>query len=358
MKKSLLALAVTGAFAGAAAAQTAVTMYGIADAGIGMSDTGATGASGVGAVFSGVQSTSRWGVRGTEDLTGGLKAAFNLEAGVNYDTGAADATFFQRRTVVGLMGGFGSVMLGRDYTPGFTSAGTTDVMGYGLLGNWLTYTTAGGRAGVATAGIATRASNGLHYMGTFGGITARAMIAFGESDGQNGIKNAGDTIGLSAVYVGGPLTVQGYYHTIKRGVAATVSTVNDTQSGLGAQYRAGAFRVAFNYGSADIDGVGKHNGYGIGGGVKVGAGEVLLNYISQEIKLDAGGPKPTGTSIGVAYVHPLSKRTNLYATYGQTDNKDGAPFAINYSQSSVGASGAAGANADPSAFAVGVRHLF
>ncbi|MFP5413339.1 MAG: porin, partial [Gammaproteobacteria bacterium] len=94
MKKSLLALAVLGAFAGAAAAQTNVTLYGIADAGIGWTDTDKANADGIARVVSGTQSTSRFGIRGSEDLGGGLKATFNIEAGVNWDTGAADSTFW------------------------------------------------------------------------------------------------------------------------------------------------------------------------------------------------------------------------------------------------------------------------
>src|SRR5690606_34561144 len=105
MKKSLLALAVIGAFAGAASAQTNVTLYGIADAGIGFADNDNTGGDGYVNVFSGVQSTSRFGIRGSEDLGSGLRATFNIEAGVQWDTGASDDNgvgFWQRRAVVGV----------------------------------------------------------------------------------------------------------------------------------------------------------------------------------------------------------------------------------------------------------------
>ena len=69
----------------------------------------------------------------------------------------------------------------------------------------------------------------------------------------------------------------------------------------------------------------------------------------------AGGGKPEADTWGIAYVHPLSKRTNLYATYGQTNNDNGGVFGLNYSQSSVAAGSP---DATPKAFAVGVRHLF
>src|SRR5690606_7696962 len=113
--------------------------------------------------------------------------------------------------VVGVAGGFGEIRLGRAYTPGFTAAGTTDVMGYGLFGNWLTFTAQNGLvAGTAGAtnlnGITTRASNGLHYTSpNWGGFTLRAMYATGEADDVVAPSNSGDMYGLSGVYAAGPL---------------------------------------------------------------------------------------------------------------------------------------------------------
>jgi predicted porin len=86
--------------------------------------------------------------------------------------------------------------------------------------------------------------------------------------------------------------------------------------------------------------------------VKVGAGEVLAQVM--QIKTDVAGD-PKGTAWGLAYVHPLSKRTNLYATYGTTRNNAAGAFPVMGSDQRI-AAGAAGA--DPSAFAVGVRHMF
>ena len=348
MKKTLLSLAILGAFAGTAAAQTSVTLYGIADVGIGVADTDAPGSDSAVNVFSGVQSSSRFGVRGTEDLGGGLKATFNIEAGVNWDTGAAASTsqFWGRRAVVGLAGSFGEVRLGRDYTPGYSAIGTTDVMGLGLFGNWLSF---GGNGG-----ITSRASNGLHYTGSFGGLTVRAMYATGEADGVSAPKGSGDMYGLSGVYAAGPLTVQAYYQSreFNNGVGGTADAA---EYGAGAQYRFGTVRVALNYGMADTDIPGggsiEHEAINLGLGVKLGAGEVLFNYVQQEV--DTAG-SPEAKSFGIAYVHPLSKRTNLYATYGQMDNKNGGDFALRSAGFGVGGS----ANADPKAFAVGVRHRF
>jgi predicted porin len=345
MKKSLLALVVLSAFAGTASAQSNVTLYGLADVGIGMADTDEPGSSNTVNVFSGVQSSSRFGVRGSEDLGGGLKAMFNIEAGVDFDIGSASSQFWGRRAVVGLAGSFGEVRLGRDFTPGYLAAGTTDVMDLGLFGNWLDFSDNGG--------ITKRASNGLYYTGTFGGLTLRAMYATGEADGANAPKGAGDVYGLSGVYASGPLTLQAYFQTgeFDNGTGATD---NVDEAGIGAQYRFGAFRAALNYGMAETDLPGggvNHEAIGLGLGLKLGEGEVLFNYVQQEVDL-AGDPETK--SFGIAYVHPLSKRTNLYASYGQLKNEGGADFSLRSAGFGVGGT----ANADPQAFAVGVRHRF
>ena len=143
-------------------------------------------------------------------------------------------------------GGFGEVRLGRDYTPGFSAMGTTDVMGYGLYGNWLTFT-------AGASGITTRVSNGIHYTGTFSGVTLRAMYATGETNDaaagpMSGDKDINDAFGLSAVYAGGPLRAQGYYQEINDGAGDTVK-----QMGIGAGYNFGTFRITAAYGQADAD---------------------------------------------------------------------------------------------------------
>ncbi len=122
MKKSLLALAVLGAFAGAAQAQSSVTIYGIVDTGITYTSKVATG-TGTGSKFavnSGNIQGSRIGFKGVEDLGGGLSAVFQLETGFTNDNGGlqgsdavTSSNLFRRKSVVGLSGGFGTVLLGR-----------------------------------------------------------------------------------------------------------------------------------------------------------------------------------------------------------------------------------------------------
>ena len=139
MKKSLIALAVLAA-SGAAMAQSSVTLYGVADAGVTFVD----GASNWTGLTSGNQLTSRIGFRGTEDLGGGLKANFVLEAGLNLDNGDGNVSYsapgdgdsfaFKRRSTVGLEGGFGEVRLGRELTAAYNAVARYDVFGSVGLG--------------------------------------------------------------------------------------------------------------------------------------------------------------------------------------------------------------------------------
>jgi len=126
--KKFAALAVLAAASAGAYAQSSVTLFGIID------EAGRYVKNGdlkIKSLASGGINTSRLGVRGTEDLGGGLKAGFWLETGLNADSGTqSDSTrFWNRRTTVSLLGNFGEVRLGRDFTPTYTGYSDYDVFG-------------------------------------------------------------------------------------------------------------------------------------------------------------------------------------------------------------------------------------
>ncbi len=139
MKKSLFAVAAATAFAGAAQAQSSVTVYGILDVGFNSLQTRvANGAANAGKVINtnttglsgnGNETTSRLGFRGTEDLGGGLSAFFTVEVAItpnsaqNFSTGSTA----NRQTFVGLAKkGIGSASIGTQYTPVHLAVGQTD----------------------------------------------------------------------------------------------------------------------------------------------------------------------------------------------------------------------------------------
>jgi predicted porin len=340
MKKSLLAVAIAAALPAAAFAQSNVTMYGIVDASIGTTNNGAGSAVKVDA---GVLSSSRWGVRGSEDLGGGLKANFNLEAGLNNDDGTGKtggALDFRRRAVVGLSGGFGDIRLGRDYTAAFLMAGSWDVLGYGHYGNTLSYT-----AGLG--GTSVRFSNAIHYnTPDMGGFNASASLGFGEVAGD---QSQGRAFSLAGGYAAGPLNVGAYFENTNSLGVVNAAVVTAKKFGLGGGYNFGAFGLKAGYQRLDNGAAtnNKTNYINIGGNVNIGPGSLLLQV--SRAAVDALPNKIT--TFGIAYDYPLSKRTMGYVTYGQANN-NGTLFS---SDTSVAA--AAGGTTQKG-FAVGVRHSF
>jgi predicted porin len=116
-----------------ASAHSNLSICGLVDIGIASEDVGTSGTRKT-ALVGGSQGQTRLGFRGTEDLGGGLTALFNIETGFKLDTGemGSSTAFFARRSVVGLEGSFGSVMLGREYTPIARVAAATDPLGHGF----------------------------------------------------------------------------------------------------------------------------------------------------------------------------------------------------------------------------------
>jgi predicted porin len=364
MQVKRLAAALVAATPLFVAAQTNVTLYGVVDAAIESADDG--GARGrVVRVQSGDQSTSRIGFRGTEDLGNGLKAIFNLEAGIAIDTGANDmsgttSALFQRRAVVGLEGAFGALTLGREYSPVASVAAATDEFGQGFYGSNLSAFGAGSPVAgpAATAAPANRLTrrlaNSVNYKSaTFGGFKLLAAYAAGENTSTNDIGSSSrDLKSLGAEYTLGGLYVGAAYAETKR-----LNINNDKEYAVGAAYKFdqfGGLDIKGNYMVADAYGPNnKFTQWNLGAGYPFGASKVLVNF--QQNKLQNGAK---GKAWAVAYTYALSKRTNVYASYADMDNNNLATFGLTASGSSVSTPSATSLGADPSAFAIGVRHTF
>ncbi|MFC0399924.1 porin [Paraburkholderia rhizosphaerae] len=129
MKKTMIVAAAAASFVPLAHAQSSVTLYGLIDAGF--TYTNNVNGSGRAAIGSGIDQ-SRWGLRGSEDLGGGLKAVFNLESGFDINNGklANDGSLFNRQAYFGLSSDYGTVTFGRqwdsmqDYVAPLTATGS------------------------------------------------------------------------------------------------------------------------------------------------------------------------------------------------------------------------------------------
>jgi len=373
MKKSLLALAVLGAFAGAASAQSSVTLFGIVDvnAGYVKNETGAGVSTKIKRLGTDGINSSRLGFRGVEDLGGGLKAGFHLEAALGPDVGSAgggngtatttsvaapgtgtvtnsNTAFFNRRSTVSLLGSFGEVRLGRDYDPSFWNLTVFDPFGTNGVGSFLNVvTTLSSRAGTLV-----RANNSVGYFlpSGIGGIYGQAMVAAGEGQGNSGNsadqfnKYAGGRIG----YAAGPLDVAaGYGQT----TVAPSSTGSDKFKlfNIGGAYDLGMVKLMAQYVDAKYDPL-KAKTYLLGAVVPLGQGEVHAAY--DHTKVTGGVTEPTAKQYALGYVYNLSKRTALYGTYSRVTNSGGAAF-------NVGSQGVGSAADGKSQGAeAGLRHSF
>lgn len=372
--RALGAVTVALTFAQGAGAQS-VTLYGVADAGVVLSRSDAPGARTAKALASGIASASRWGLRGTEDLGDGLKAIFQLEAGFDLDTGTATAyagnpstatptspngtsgTGFNRRSFVGLETRFGTVTLGRDYTPFFYSALGADIFRLGLFGNL--------QAMVQPAGGSerfARVSNAIFYDSPlFAGVKARATYSLGsESAGGAGQlpRDANRFLGVGADYTMGGLFVTASYQELKVPLVAgspaafTGSTQRRKDALIGARYDIGDFAMTGGYWKMGAPQ--SATDAWLGASMKFGLGMVLVQVQRLEQDNPAGADRK-GTALGLAYLYALSKRTSLYASYGTTRNNLTASFAVTSNSATFPAGRA---DADPSALALGMRHTF
>jgi predicted porin len=323
-----------------AAAQTNVTLYGILDAAISSQDTG--GPEGRNTVVnSGNQSSSRFGFRGTEDLGNGLKAMFNLEAGTAIDTGAGDSALFGRRAVVGLEGDFGSLTLGREYSPIAAIAGATDAFGQGFYGSNLSAFTSNR--------LTRRLANSVNYKSpSWNGLKVLAAYAAGEVTTAN--TPSGDLKGVGLEYTLSGLYLGAAYHEINR-----VAAGKDKESAIGAAYkfdRLGGFEIKANWMEADREGTAaKYKQANLGGSMPFGPHRVYANLQQQK----QGAAR--GNSWALGYTYSLSKRTNLYASYASLDNNGSSVFGLSSSSVTI-APAAANLGADPSVFSLGLRHTF
>jgi predicted porin len=365
MKKSLIALTVLAA-AGTASAQSSVTLFGIVDATV--QHIKNDGGSSVTRLTNSGYNSSRLGFRGTEDLGGGLSASFWLEAGLNNDDGQGTASnafnqtvgpfnpasganapvrqgtqglTFNRRSTVSLIGNWGEVRLGRDYTPQYWNLTVFDPFGTNGVGAAQTNNS------IITGATSTRASNTVGYFlpVNLGGFYGQYQHYFGEN--PSGQPNDGTGDGFRLGWANGPINV-----------ALAMSETKNTphkikQNNVGAQWDFGILKLMGHY-SWDTGVVGTVDnvdaqGWLLGGLFPIGAGQIRLAYSEYKVKL---GSSPKSAKWALGYVHDLSKRTALYATYANVTNKNGANANV------ASGAGNPGVNQSSSGWDLGLRHSF
>ena len=366
MKKLLIATAALAMVAGTAHAQSTVTVYGKLDAGY--SDRRAESISGAKATTSGVafnaHETSRFGLRGSEDLGSGLKANFVIETQLGDDnankTGAlqganpvADEALGGRALWVGVSGNnFGEVRVGhqnafsKDYVAGFSSSGGSNVIGDPTM--------AAGRAVEKTSrlGLLDSRYTAVSFASpSFSGFKVKAMVVAEKGDTDDTTAANSDQTGsefavefnqgpLAAAASYGKYSVAGkpsnstynysYSRTVADGIAGTQSAdkTKYTLSTANLSYDAGVAKVFLKYGTVDakVDGGsaavtdGKASTTVAGVRVPFGSTTFLANYAMGDYEPVTGSTKFDDSGYQVGLEHALSKRTKVYAIYGATES--------------------------------------
>jgi predicted porin len=379
MKKSLIALALIGAFSSAAVAQSNVTMYGILDVNYmwqeGPTNVGTSAAPRIqqestNAINGGHQSGNRWGVRGTESLGGGLNAIFALEAGFNIDSGTSGqgGRLFGRQAYAGVSGGWGSVVAGRLAT---FSSGTGD---FDMIGRVDPFLTGFGLAGAQNTLIsmnALRVDNTVAYVSpTFAGFKA----GVGYSTRIDGAETAPSGTNTKATIFGanwasGPFFAAITYDIVNGSNATSLPDQKHLQ--IGGTWDIASFRLHAAWADqTNIAFLPTPSTGGSGSFILLPAG--LQNFdatswllgatwtVTPAFKVfgsyqafDADGKSVrTGNTVtnfepdynvwGIGTTYNLSRRTNLYASYAWRD-VDGT---------------LSGNTANSKQLAIGVRHLF
>jgi predicted porin len=384
MKKSLIALAALAA-AGAASAQSSVTLFGIVDVNYahysvegGQQAVGGAvvGSQHINVLTNSGYNSARLGFRGTEDLGGGLSASFWLEGALSPDDGNAAGLQFRRRSTVSLAGNWGEIRLGRDYVPTFWNLTVFDPFGTNGVGTVVgfkakTTTTAVPFGAVAitpvTAAVvaandpnAVRADNLVQYFlpANLGGFYGQLSYAFDEVLANDRGQYYGGRVGFAQ----GPFNVAAAYGQTKGGaVTATTFSPKVTDWNIGGQWDFGMAKLLGQYDHTkyELDAAGSDatlKSWMIGGLVPVGAGEIRLSYSRTKLG-DTGSNDPQADQWAIGYVHNLSKRTALYATYAHIKNKDGSALPIQASLPQATALPGT-INGSTSGVDLGIRHSF
>lgn len=328
-----------------AQAQSSVTLSGLADAFVGsIRMAGAPGR--VDQLGSGGLTTSWFGMRGVEDLGGGLAATFALTSFMRVDTGSSGRfdgdPFFSRDANVGLSGSLGSFRLGRATAPNFLPTILTNP-----FGDSFTFSPLVLHANVNTAAWSYRTTPSdtgwgnqiLYTTPNFGGLTATLQYQFGEQLNTTG-NDSKKNVGVNLIYSSGPWSAVAYYerdqvsnpgNSAPLTAVVTGAAVPETKKDwmVGGSYNPGFAKFFVTYGGAKTE-VADYDAKttSLGVSVPVGAGSILAAIARTKVEGTYDGSRTTGS---VGYDYFLSKRTDLYAVLMQdriTDRSHGNSFGL------------------------------
>jgi predicted porin len=404
MNAKLSIVAAACALAGSAfAQQSAVTLYGVAD--IGVTSVSGYRQGRVTGVSSGIMEGSRWGIRTSEDLGGGWRVLATLESRFELDTGAAGNrpasgtqlpdrittgllpavaagvtgaigptlgvntgnNLFDRQAFVGLVTPIGGFLAGRQYSPGFETFATFDVM-------QTQSAMSPGQLLAIPAGLDIRVNNSLQYRIVQGPLSAAAMVGFGEA----GSTGNGRFMGINSTYKTDRFSVGFGYNTKNNsaGQRALSTAVVGASASFGS---VGVTGMLANIKEPNASsGPELFTGF-TGAGIPASVANSVIDRLKQDANLlhlgmrytfansshvsvalnrfnDKRASDADVTSYGVAYTYPFSKRTNVNFVLTQFNNSANAQAAPGGNGYLGGVTATAGT--DSTSIAIGLRHAF
>ena len=357
-----MALAACAGLGMSAASAGAQTLYGVVDLGFVAERGGVNGP--LNKISSGAGSVTRFGLRGKEDLGGGLSAIYTFESGVKADTGELDNNanmLFQRQSFVGLSSTqHGTLTLGRQYTPFYqVFSNVADPFATSFAGT--------ARNLFPVSGATTRSNNTVKYASpAWHGVDVEAAYAFGE---QAGDSKAGRQMSFAVGYQNGPLKLRLGYLNRNSDVAPTRTAPGvrhdlGTNTILAANYDFEVVKLFAGYQVDHGDNVGTlpntGNPYGgvpptpstdardllVGFTMPLWHGTLMASHIHRN---DRTRYDQDARQNAIGFVYPLSKRSNLYTAYAHISNRNGAGY-------TVGNNGEVGSG--NRGFNLGIRHTF
>ncbi|WP_244849530.1 porin [Caballeronia sp. SL2Y3] len=386
-----LSLALLGA-AGAAQAQTSVTLYGVIDTGLAYVSHANSAGDHLFGMVNGTLSGPRWGLKGQEDLGGGLKALFQLESGFDPGTGRLNqgGREFGRQAFVGLSGNqWGTVTLGRQYDPSVDM-----VQGLTADNYW--------GAAFATPGDvdnydnSLRVSNAVKYVSpVFSGFQFEGIYGFSNLAGATG---QGQTWGGAVTYNNGPVGLAGSYLYVNNPTTGR-APLTGTNTGWNSPSSDSLFNSVINsgYSTAHAIGIARGAGQYVFGPFTVGASYSFAQYkndasslFQQQEKFNVGNgyvnfqlTPAMLLGLGYTYTHAsgdtsatyhqasigadysLSKRTDVYAVGAyqhasgtqRVNNADGTQSRVN-ATASISDFGFDSGRSHQELVLIGLRHKF
>jgi hypothetical protein len=290
MKKTLIALAAIAAV-GAASAQS--TLYGVVDLGISkVTDKDAQ-------ISSGGYSTSRLGVKGFTDLGGGLKGSYMVETGFNAADGATETYLGNRGASAGISGSYGSLSLGRQFTPYSTSFWNEPLEYDGFTTFYF---------GRVQADHYWQSNSVLYKTPDMNGFTASAMYSGIAGDNFS----AGTYFSVGGNYVTGPFTLDAGYESSK----VTATNVTTTGWNVAGAYNAGFATLYAALQGGDNGGANKQSSWDLGAGIPLGDGMTAqLGYYSVKVV-------DTNSYLAAVLVKEWNKQTRLYGGFVTSSMKE------------------------------------